>query len=241
MIRRREIDPNKAVAYIRVSTTEQAIGPEAQRHAIEKWCAKHRIELIGEPHVDHGVSGGLDFEKRPALVDALDAMQQANAGILLAHKRDRIARDTEVIGNLGLLLRKRGQRICTTESPPGKQGEIDPMSKAMEGVQDVFAEFERSLIRARTKAAMTVKKGRGERVGTIPYGYKLARDGKTLVVVTAEQRTIKLICKLRKQGETLQSIASELDSRGIKPKRAKKWDHTSVRRILLRSQEAPDA
>lgn len=237
MTRRRQIDPNKAVAYIRVSTTEQAIGPEAQRHAIEKWCAKHKIELVGEPHVDHGVSGGLDFEERPALVAAIDALQQAKAGILLAHKRDRLARNTEIMGNLGLLLRRRGQRICTTENTPGNQSEIDPMARAMEGVQDVFAEFERSLIRARTKAAMAVKKGRGERVGSIPYGFVLARDGKTLKRSASEQQAIKLMHRLRSRGATLQTIAGELDRRGIKPKRAKHWDHTSVRKILLRPKD----
>ena len=223
------------MAYIRVSTSEQEIGPEAQRYAIERWCTKHGIELACDPLVDRGVSGGLDFEKRPALVDAIDALKAYDAAILVAHKRDRIARDREVIGNLGLMLRKMGRRICTTEQPPGDADAIDPMAKAMEGVQDIFAEMERSLIRARTKAALQVKKRRDERVGTVPYGWRLATDGTTLIVDKREQKLIRLAHSLRDQGFSLRGIAAELTRMQHKPKRGKAW-HTSSVRGLLRQE-----
>ena len=41
---------------------------------------------------------------------------------------------------------------------------------------DAFAEYERAIIRARTRAALAVKRGRGERTGEVPYGFRLAED-----------------------------------------------------------------
>ena len=231
MSRRRQPDAKLAVAYIRVSTSEQEIGPEAQRHAIVKWCERYSIELACDPFVDQGVSGGLDFEKRPGLVDAYDALKTHNAGILVAHKRDRIARDREVMGQLSMMLRKMGCRICTTEKPPGEAGVLDPMAKAMEGVQDVFAELERSMIRARTKAALDVKRRRGERVGNVPYGFQLDPDGVHLVLDPKEQTIIKIVKEMREDGESLRAIGQELTRRGHKPKRGVAWHPQIVKQI----------
>jgi DNA invertase Pin-like site-specific DNA recombinase len=42
------------------------------------------------------------------------------------------------------------------------------------------ARFERAMIAARTKAALAVKKARGESTGTPPYGWRVGEDGKML-------------------------------------------------------------
>lgn len=49
-------------------------------------------------------------------------------------------------------------------------------------------------IRARTKAALAVKRGRGERVGQIPFGYELGNNGSHLEANREEQEVIALIC-----------------------------------------------
>jgi Resolvase, N terminal domain/Recombinase len=38
--------PRQALAYIRVSTDEQAISVEAQRTLITHWCKPHAVELV---------------------------------------------------------------------------------------------------------------------------------------------------------------------------------------------------
>jgi DNA invertase Pin-like site-specific DNA recombinase len=234
--RRRQLRANAAVGYVRVSTAEQHIGPEAQIHAIRQWCERHGIELVADPYIDKGVSGGVAFEKRPALVEAIGALSEYNAAILVAHKRDRIARGVEVISALKLALRKKGRRICTTERSPSDPEDIDPMARMMEGVQDLFAEFERNVIRKRTKDALKVKRGRSERIGTVPYGYALSADGKSLVEDALEQKMLKIILRLDNEGVGPTAIAAELTRLGFKTKRGGIWRDTSVRRILERSR-----
>src|SRR6185312_5993720 len=67
---RRRGHPAKAVAYLRVSTADQKLGPEAQRRAIETWAAGSDVEVVAW-HADQGISGGSDLDDRPGLVAAL--------------------------------------------------------------------------------------------------------------------------------------------------------------------------
>ena len=50
-------NPLSAVAYLRVSTDEQKLGPEAQRAAIQSWANREGVSVVAW-HTDAGVSGG---------------------------------------------------------------------------------------------------------------------------------------------------------------------------------------
>jgi hypothetical protein len=52
---------------------------------------------------------------------------------------------------------------------------------------DSFAEYERLIIGARTKSAPAAKRARGERVGALPFGYRLAADGVQLEATTSSR------------------------------------------------------
>ena len=58
------------IGYVRVSTNEQTLGPEAQRSALEEWCAARSVVLAGV-FTDQGVSGGAVLDQRPGLLAAL--------------------------------------------------------------------------------------------------------------------------------------------------------------------------
>src|SRR5688572_21630083 len=81
----------RVIGYVRVSTDDQALSAEAQRHRIHEWCGIQGSELVAI-YEDVGVSGGWALEKRPGILGAIDALKPGM--ILLATKRDRLARDT---------------------------------------------------------------------------------------------------------------------------------------------------
>ena len=62
-----------AVAYIRVSTTEQDFGPEAQRNDIQAWCAKNGYTLDAANIFEDRLSGATLPEDSPALMAAFEA------------------------------------------------------------------------------------------------------------------------------------------------------------------------
>jgi hypothetical protein len=73
-------------------------------------------------------------------------------------------------------------------------------------------------------------------VGVAPYGYCVIH-GK-LVEVPKEQQTVHLILRLRSEGKSLTAIATHLNARKVKPRTAKKWDHSIVRSIIQRDQRS---
>jgi DNA invertase Pin-like site-specific DNA recombinase len=105
----------------------------------------------------------------------------------------------------------------------------EPSAILMRRMVDAFAEYERLLIGARTKAALAGKRSRGERIGSIPYGYQLAEAGQ-LVECSSEQETIKLVRMLRGSGLSYRKIADELTARGMRP-RGSSWHAQTIKNI----------
>jgi DNA invertase Pin-like site-specific DNA recombinase len=220
-------DQNKVVLYVRVSTDEQALGPTAQRAAAERWCAARGATLVAI-HEDLGVSGGAPIDKCPGLLAAVDALEEHGAGTLLVAKRDRLARDVIKAAMIEQLARRKGAVVA---SAAGEGEGDDPASALMRTMIDAFAQYERALIGARTRAALAVKKAKGQRVGRIPFGYRLAADGVTLEPDAREQDVIRACRDMKASGLSLSGIASELDKRGMPP-RDGAWYPMRVQRVL---------
>jgi len=105
----------------------------------------------------------------------------------------------------------------------------------MAQMPSVFDELERAMIRERTRSAMSVKRSRGERIsGHAPYGWDFGRDGR-LVENAREQKIIARMRRMQAEGMSYRGIAVRLDSEGIRPKRSKRWIHTTVKSILARN------
>ncbi|MCZ7684437.1 MAG: recombinase family protein [Sandaracinaceae bacterium] len=159
-MKRRATDPTLAVLYLRVSTTDQNLGPDAQLATVERWACANGVRILAT-HGDHGVSGGASLDRRPGLLAALDALKEHGAGLLVVAKRDRLARDPIVAAMVEAAAARVGARIV---SAAGEGDGDDPAAILMRRMVDAFAEYERHMIRARTKAALAVKRSRGERV-----------------------------------------------------------------------------
>lgn len=224
---------HKCVAYIRVSTAKQELSPKAQIEAIEGWCAitSHQLCAVFEDNL----SGSTPADKRPGLLKAINALEEHNAGALIVLRRDRLARDVIIASVIERLVERKGARVLTTD---GAGNGDTPEHQLLRTLIDAFAQYERALIRARTKAGMAEKGRRGELRGTIPYGFKVGPDGKTLVPDEEESAIALRIVRAQKIGMSVREIAVSLNAQEI-PARGKKWHPTSVQRILKRTQD-PD-
>jgi site-specific DNA recombinase len=202
-------DPRIAVAYLRVSTEDQRLGPEAQRAAIEAWATRNTTTVVAWC-IDQGVSGGSDLDDRPGLVTALNELRRHGAGILGVAKRDRLARDVGVAAAIDRAAHQCGARVVSAD---GMGNGDDPAEQFMRRMLDAAAEYERALIRARTRAALAVKRGRFEYTGgEPPYGFDLI-EGR-LAPNSYEQHAIRRARRLREGGWSLRQIAAALANRG---------------------------
>ena len=227
-------NPRRVVGYIRVSTDDQTLGPIAQREALARWCTANGAELvtvIEEPHRAGRASGGADLEDRPGMLSAIDALAEHGAGVLLVAKRDRLARDPMVAAMIERLAERHGARVLSIAGE-GTEG-TDPTAILMRRIVDAFAEYERLIIRQRTRTALAVKSGRGERTGQVPYGSHLAADGVHLEADPGEQRVIELVRALRAEGLSIRAIAARLEADAV-PARGGRWHPTTIARLVDR-------
>lgn len=193
-------DPKKAVVYIRASTEEQHLGPEAQRAAVEQHAFRHGLSIVAI-HRDLGVSGGTPLAECDGLMAAMADLETHRAGLLLVAKRDRLARDVMKAAMVTSRVEALGATIV---SAAGEGEGDDPAAKLMRTMIDAFAEYERAMIAARTRAALQAKKKKGERIGGIPYGFS-DLDGK-LVPNDAEREVIVAARELSSRGVSLRGI-----------------------------------
>lgn len=219
-----------AIGYVRVSTDEQRLGPEAQRASIEAWAAREGVQVAAW-HADHGVSGATPIEGRPGLCGALAALRAEGAGVLAVAKRDRVARDVVIAAMVERATTAAGARLASAD---GTGNGDTPADAFMRTVIDGAAAYERGLIRARTTAALAAKAARGERTGEMAYGYRLAADGIRIEPDDAEQAVLAAVRELRAAGLAHRAVVRVLADRGLASRAGRPFGQTQVARMLAR-------
>lgn len=223
---------SKAIGYVRVSTAGQAADGaslEAQRARIAAAAAAAGLELIAV-HADEGLSAKR-ADNRPGLVAALDAARRQRA-VLIVYSLSRLSRSVRDTLSIVESLDKAGAGfVSLTES-------IDTTSAAGRMVCTMlaaFAAFERELTVERTTSVLHHKRSKGERTGSVPFGYTLAADGITLVEDADEQAVLRRIEDCRAAGLSLRAIADELNAAGVIGKAGGTWHASTVRGVLRRA------
>lgn len=218
----------QAIAYIRVSTQEQAtegVSLEAQQARIEAWCAANGYELA-EVCIDAGISGGR-MDNRPALKRALEALTPGTA--LVFYSLSRLGRSTRDILEISDLLQGRSaDMVSLTE----QFDTTTAAGKLMFGMLALLAEFERGLVSERTKMALAQKKAKGEVYAPVPFGFK-AIEGR-LVEVRKEAEIVGEVLRQREAGHSYAQIAAYLNEAGIEGKRGGRWYPSTVHYLVKR-------
>jgi DNA invertase Pin-like site-specific DNA recombinase len=214
-----------AIGYIRVSTEDQALGQEAQLAALKAWASREGAELAAV-YTDAGVSGAAPLEARPALLEAMVELAEIGAGALVVMRRDRLARDPVVAA---LIEREAARAGACVVSADGVGVGDSPEAQLMRRIVDAMAEYERALIRARTKAALAAKKAKNQRVGSVPLGFQVAEDGH-LEAGGPEAALVARAKTLRASGLSLVKVAEALAAEGFVGRSGRPWNATQVAR-----------
>lgn len=229
--------PVEVVRYRRVSTDEQAVsglGLDAQLTMQARFLAQHPAWTVVAEYTDAGHSGSLPSYERPGLMDAVAALGPGR--VLLASSRCRLARDRHVIAALEKEVEKARAKIVTTD---GLGLVDDPASRLMIGIQDLFAEHERGVIRARVRRALAELKARGVQLGNPRWEESIegARRARTTRAHTRALSVYPTICEIRTVGgvTSLAGIARALTARGVRtPRGGTTWTATAVKRALAK-------
>lgn len=205
----------QAVAYLRVSTAEQArsgAGIAAQRSAIERWAAEQGQEIIAW-YIDQDVSGSVAPEDRPELARALEDLRTGTGGQLVIAKVDRVSR--KLLDLMALIEQARTDGWALTSA----DRTIDmttPAGLAMLAMQGVFAQLERDLIRERTRDALAERRAAG-----VILGRPVEQDASVVMRILVE----------REAGTRWADLARRLNREGILTPRGKPWQPAGVQQV----------
>jgi site-specific DNA recombinase len=231
----------KAVIYCRFSprrNAEECESNETQEHYCRKFCDKHGYEVVGV-FADADLSGS--DEDRPGLWDAVDALKRGY--VLVTYKADRLARGVYLDEAIRRSVAKAGGLVEVVEGSPNGE---EPQDVLIRQVLAAFAEYERKVIAARTRAAMRRHQLSGRAMSKLtPFGTREGTpvkivDGngkltmrRTLEPDETEQEILAMILAMHKAGETYRGIARAIEAKGYKPRGAT-WNHHLVRSIVAR-------
>src|ERR1022692_4720222 len=214
-----------------VSTERQA----DQGVSLDAQDAKVRAmaTVQGATLVDVIVDGGESAKSlnRPGLQRLLALVNGGKVQAVIVAKLDRLTRSVkDLCGLLELLEKRKVALISVAEA-------LDTGSAAgrlVITIMGAVSQREREAIGERTRDALRHKRGNGERVGNIEFGYRLARDGKHVEPDFAEQAVLKEIGRLRAGGGTLRDTAAGLNGRGLRTRRGTAWRHEHIARVIKR-------
>ena len=183
---------SRAILYVRFSPRRNADTCESCEMQLElcrAYCKRKGYEVAGE-FEDRALSGG--EEERPGLWAALEALKRGD--VLLAYKLDRLARDVYLSE---LIQRETNKHGATVEAVEGGTNGDGPEQRMIRQILQAFAEYERKVIVARTKAAMLRHQAAGRRMSArIPFGWQIDQnDPARMIRHAGEKAVIRRICE----------------------------------------------
>jgi DNA invertase Pin-like site-specific DNA recombinase len=197
---------SRMIVYVRVSSAEQASSGHSlnvQEAKLRAYATAMDLDVISV-EVDAGYSAGT--MNRPGLQRALAALKAGKADGLLITKLDRLTRS---VRDLADLLEYFAD--CSLISLGDSVDTRSASGKLVLNLLTSVAEWERASAGERTRAVKQAQKARNEYVGGgVPFGWRLASDGETLVERADEQAVITRARELRAAGQTIRAIAAHL-------------------------------
>ncbi len=220
----------KLIAYVRVSTQEQARGDSAERQVamIKAYCVVHKLEL-SEVIIDDGYSGS--SERRPGWRRLVQLLVGGASGII-AVDLSRLHRNAgDAIRFAETHVVKRGRRLVLL----AEQVDLSTAAgKLQYNIMVSAAQFHSDQTKEKTRRALDLKRSKGEKLGGVtPYGY-IAEAGK-LVPDVEEQRILAIIVAWHAAGMGARAIATKLTEDQVPSKTGNTWwQPKTVQKILRR-------
>jgi site-specific DNA recombinase len=218
-----------AIGYIRVSTEKQSeagVSLEAQAAKIRAMAVIQGVELA-DVIVDAGESA--KSLRRPGMAQLLAMVDAGDVDTVIIAKLDRLTRS---VADLAELLKRFERRNVSLVSVVDSLDTRSAAGRLVLNIMVSVSQWEREAIGERTRDAMSHKRANGERVGTVPYGFRVAADGVTLDADEDEQRSLSRIRTLKASGLSTRRIAADMNREGYRTRRGTACRQEYVSRAL---------
>jgi DNA invertase Pin-like site-specific DNA recombinase len=197
--------------YIRVSTLQQANDGdslETQLKQINSYASLKGYDIPPENFItERGVSGSVEFEKRPEGLKLFERLETGD--VLIFSKLDRAFRNTRNALNTLHELKLRGVSVHFIDL--GGDVTNDGIGSVIFTILSAFATFERERIATRIREVKQVQKADGKFLGGFTrFGYRVVED--RLEKDLEQQMIIKEMKDINRRGMSLRRISKWLNN-----------------------------
>lgn len=238
--------PRRVAIYIRVSTEEQrreGYGLEAQKKRLKEYVeANKSMQYVTKPEwMFEDVHTGSDLN-RPGLNAVMELVKAKKVDAVLVWKIDRFSRSLKHLISLFEDMQKCEVSLISLQENIDFSG---PIGNLIYQIFGAIAQFERELIKGRTRSGRLASAELGNFIGTVvPYGYKKtpnsAGKGSTLVLIPEEKKWVERIYDWYIYDELgAGQIAKKLNADGVpkgegsvKHHRKSEWTDENVQAVL---------
>ena len=231
-------EQRKAIAYTRVSASEQAISElslESQQREVIAYAERSGVVIVSVLSDKDESASSLN---RPAMSELLTHIDSGRIDAVIISKLDRLTR--RIKDFMSLL-----QRMRKAQRAGGGEG-IDLISSAESldtgsatgqiviNIMDSVSQWDREVIGERTSAVLQELRAQGKSTGNPNYGYEAGEGGK-LIENEQEQAVLHRVAELRAEGKSWAKVASTLTGAGVRTRRGTAFSRQGLSTIAKRA------
>lgn len=223
-----------ALGYIRISPRGagyNGVSLDVQTKAIKDYCVYKGIDLVGI-YGDKFISGK-NLKDRPGANAMLTLAHQRKIDAVIVYKLDRFMRNTIETLDTCALLEEWGIKFISLHEDVNTS---TATGRFFLTVLAALGQMEREQVSERTKAALQLKKDRGEKLGGyIPYGF--AMKNKKLVPDLKDYECYLRVKQLKEEGVPYTLWEDILFAEGFVSRWGKKRSYSNIWRLRRRFDE----
>lgn len=206
----------KAVIYARYSSGAQRnVSIDQQIKACRSFAERQEIEIVGI-YEDRALTGTND--KRPGFQKMISDSAKQEWSYVIVYTLDRFARDRYDSAIYKRKLKDNGIRVLSAM----EHLTDDPTGILMESVLEGFAEYYSRELAQKTRRGMIDNAEKCLVNGPLPVCFERGADGR-YAVYEPEAVIFREACSRVLNGETVATIAHDLQQRGLRTRKGKLW------------------
>jgi len=232
------LSPNEgsreAIAYVRQTRAEQrqrVCHPDRQLAQLVAYCDQQGLHLCADIW-DECTAGTTPLAQRPGGQELVQLVAEGQVGHLVVASLDRLFSKPAEAVRFVRWFRARGVVLHILDvggkvlKLSGAEGEL--FLRIAAGI----ARLQQTTRSEHVQAAVAQKKARGERVGTIPFGWQLDVDGRTLIPNPAERALAQRAGAMQCAGIPVRKIAAILSGEGFTTRHGTPITRSTVHQMI---------